>query len=117
MQSNVWLIAAGWMALALLASLISIRIGVSVALIEILVGVMAGNFLGLHSTPWIDFLATFGSASSRFWPAPRSSPKPCGAIQAGTRHRNRRAFRSFPGRRRPRPLGGALGVPPPRSPA
>jgi Kef-type K+ transport system membrane component KefB len=65
-ESNVWLMAAGWMALALLASLISIRVGVSVALIEILIGVVAGNFLGLHSTSWIDFLATFGSGLLTF---------------------------------------------------
>jgi len=66
MPSNVWLVAAGWMALALLASLISIRLAVSVALVEILVGVMAGNFLGLHTAPWIDFLATFGSGLLTF---------------------------------------------------
>jgi Kef-type K+ transport system membrane component KefB len=66
MQSNVWLIASAWMALALLASLISIRIGVSVALVEILVGVLGGNFAGLHTTPWIDFLATFGSGLLTF---------------------------------------------------
>ena len=66
MQSNVWLIASAWMALALAASLISIRVGISVALIEILVGVMAGNFFGIHTTPWIDFLATFGSGLLTF---------------------------------------------------
>jgi Kef-type K+ transport system membrane component KefB len=66
LSSNVWLIAASWMALALLASLISIRLGVSVALIEILVGVIAGNFVGLHTTPWVDFLATFGSGLLTF---------------------------------------------------
>jgi Kef-type K+ transport system membrane component KefB len=65
-ESNIWLIAAGWMALALAASLISIRVGVSVALIEILIGVLAGNYLGLHSTSWIDFLATFGSGLLTF---------------------------------------------------
>jgi Kef-type K+ transport system membrane component KefB len=65
-ETNVWLIAAAWMALALAASLISIRVGVSVALIEILIGVAAGNFLGLHSTGWIDFLATFGSGLLTF---------------------------------------------------
>jgi hypothetical protein len=54
-QDNVWLIAAAWMGLALLASLISIRVGISVALIEILVGIVAGNFLGFQTTPWIDF--------------------------------------------------------------
>lgn len=54
MQSNVWLVASAWMALARIASLISIRVGISVALIEILVGVVAGNCPGLHTTAWID---------------------------------------------------------------
>ncbi|HEX5386662.1 MAG TPA: cation:proton antiporter [Gemmatimonadales bacterium] len=66
MHSNVWLVATVWMALALLASLISIRVGVSVALVEILLGVVAGNFLDVHTTPWIDFLATFGSGLLTF---------------------------------------------------
>ena len=66
MQSNVWLVASAWMALALVASLISIRVGISVALIEILVGILAGNFFGIHTTPWIDFLATFGSGLLTF---------------------------------------------------
>src|ERR1051325_10933032 len=58
MTQNVWLIASIWMALALSASLISIWAGVSVALVEIVVGVIAGNFLGLHATTeWINFLA------------------------------------------------------------
>lgn len=63
---NVWLVAAGWMALALIASLISIWLGISVALIEILIGILAGNFLHFHSAPWIDFLATFGSGLLTF---------------------------------------------------
>lgn len=66
MESNVWLVASAWMALALAASLISIRLGISVALIEILVGVVAGNYFGIHTTPWIDFLATFGSGLLTF---------------------------------------------------
>lgn len=66
MDSNVWLVASVWMGLALLASIISIRIGISVALIEILVGILAGNFLGIHSAPWIDFLATFGAGLLTF---------------------------------------------------
>jgi NhaP-type Na+/H+ and K+/H+ antiporter len=44
MINNIWLVAALWMGLAFIASLISIRVGISVALIEILVGVIAGNF-------------------------------------------------------------------------
>jgi Kef-type K+ transport system membrane component KefB len=58
---NIWLIAAAWMAAALIASLISIRLGISVALVEIFVGVIGGNYLGFHPTPWISFLASFGS--------------------------------------------------------
>jgi Kef-type K+ transport system membrane component KefB len=63
---NLWFVAAAWMGLALLASLVSIRLGFSVALAEILVGVLAGNLVGLHTTPWIDFLATFGSGLLTF---------------------------------------------------
>jgi Kef-type K+ transport system membrane component KefB len=63
---NAYLIAALWMGLALLASLVSIRIGISVALIEIGLGVIGGNVLGLHSTPWIDFLAAFGAVLLTF---------------------------------------------------
>ena len=37
-MDNIWFVAAAWMALALVASIISIRVGISVALIEILVG-------------------------------------------------------------------------------
>jgi Kef-type K+ transport system membrane component KefB len=65
-DSNVWLVASVWMALALLASIVSIKVGISVALIEILVGVIAGNALGVHSAPWIDFLATFGAGLLTF---------------------------------------------------
>src|SRR5438874_7320475 len=65
-SNNIWYIAAAWMGLALLASLISIRLGVSVALIEIAMGVIGGNFLGFQTTPWIDFLASFGSVLLTF---------------------------------------------------
>ncbi|PWU20535.1 MAG: cation:proton antiporter [Candidatus Rokuibacteriota bacterium] len=47
--------------LVFLASMASVELGVSVALIEISLGVIAGNFLALHSPPWMDFLASFGS--------------------------------------------------------
>src|SRR2546422_4179727 len=47
--------------LVLLASVASVELGVSVALIEISLGVIAGNFLGLTSPPWMDFLASFAS--------------------------------------------------------
>lgn len=65
-MSFSWEVAAIWIGLALAASLISIRIGVSVALVEILVGTLGGNVLDLKPTPWIDFLAGFGSVMLTF---------------------------------------------------
>jgi Kef-type K+ transport system membrane component KefB len=64
--NNVYFIASVWMALAFAASLISIRLGVSVALIEIGMGVLGGNFLHMHTNAWIDFLASFGSGLLTF---------------------------------------------------
>src|SRR5437879_11021709 len=73
---NVWFIAAIWMGLALGASLISIWTGISVALIEIFVGVIAGNFLGLHaSTEWINFLALLGSGVLTFLASAEIDPR------------------------------------------
>ena len=60
-MDNVWLIAAVWLALALLSSLVSIRVAISVALIEIVVGAIAGNTIGLALTSWVNFLAGFGA--------------------------------------------------------
>jgi Kef-type K+ transport system membrane component KefB len=65
-MQNVWFMAAAWMGLAFVASVVSIRIGVSVALIEIGAGVIAGNFLGFQPTEWINFLATFGAVLLTF---------------------------------------------------
>lgn len=65
-MGNAYLIAAEWIALALVASLVSIRLGISVALIEIVMGVIGGNALSIHTTPWIDFLAAFGAVLLTF---------------------------------------------------
>jgi len=46
--------------LVFLASVISVEAGISVAVIEIVAGVVAGNYLGLHPAQWMDFLAGFG---------------------------------------------------------
>ncbi len=69
-----WGIAAIWLGLALVASMLSIRFKMSVALVEILVGIVAGNLalllehyhvFGIHwelkPNEWIAFLAGFGS--------------------------------------------------------
>jgi Kef-type K+ transport system membrane component KefB len=73
MESS-WGIAAVWLGLALVASLIAIRFKLSIALVEILVGILAGNLAHvlhhyhvfgqdweLKPNEWIAFLAGFGS--------------------------------------------------------
>lgn len=65
-MDNIWFGAAAWMGLAFLASLISIRLGISVSLIEIAVGIVAGNFAGLQPNDWVNFLASFGSVVLTF---------------------------------------------------
>jgi Kef-type K+ transport system membrane component KefB len=61
MMDNLWLASAVWVALALASSLISIRLALSVALVEIMVGALGGNLIGLPLTPWVNYLAGFGA--------------------------------------------------------
>jgi hypothetical protein len=64
-MEQTWYVAMIWIGLALLASVISMRTAISVALVEICVGVLGGNFLGLDpKAEWISFLA--GSAIQPF---------------------------------------------------
>lgn len=67
---NPYTIAAIWMGLALIAAVISIRVGVSVALVEILVGAIAGNIPGLKEhvvqSDVVVFLAAIGSMMLTF---------------------------------------------------
>ena len=65
-MDNMYAVAAVWIGLALVASLISIRLGISVALIEIGMGVIGGNAFGLTTNAWIDFLAGFGAVLLTF---------------------------------------------------
>jgi Kef-type K+ transport system membrane component KefB len=69
-RMNVYWIAFVWIALALVASLISVRLGISVALIEILVGALVGNLPNaerfFHQTEFITFLASIGSLMLTF---------------------------------------------------
>lgn len=52
--------ATGVALLIFLASVISVEVALSAAIIEIAAGVIASNWLGLHPAPWMDFLAGFG---------------------------------------------------------
>jgi len=71
-MEQLWYTATAWIGLALLASLISIRIGISVALVEIFLGFVAGNagaYFGsaiFQPNDWINFLAGFGSVVLTF---------------------------------------------------
>ncbi len=42
------------------ASLVSLRLGISVAIVEILLGIFAGNIFGIQPEPWMDHLAGLG---------------------------------------------------------
>jgi Kef-type K+ transport system membrane component KefB len=66
MTESIWTLAAIWVGMALIATLISVRIGVSVALVEICVGIAGGNLFNLETTPWINFLAAVGSVLLTF---------------------------------------------------
>ena len=60
-MGQVWLASSLWIGLALIASVLSVWVAVSVALIEIVVGAVAGNVVGLPLAPWVNFLAGFGA--------------------------------------------------------
>src|SRR5579864_2846686 len=57
----MWLVAGLWMVLAAASAFIAVRIKMPAALVEIIVGMLAGNLIALRTNAWIDFLAGFGS--------------------------------------------------------
>ena len=67
---NIYYVMAIWIGMALLASFFSIRVGVSVALIEILVGAIFGNIPGIREhvqqTDYTTLLAGIGSVLLTF---------------------------------------------------
>lgn len=48
-------------AIVLVASIVSVELGVTVALLELTLGMVAGNLFHLQSQDWLDFIAKFGS--------------------------------------------------------
>jgi Kef-type K+ transport system membrane component KefB len=59
-------LAAVLAVLVLVASMASVELGVTVALIELTLGVVAGNVLDLQSQEWLDFVAAFASIGLTF---------------------------------------------------
>jgi Kef-type K+ transport system membrane component KefB len=60
-MENVWFASAVWMGLAFLACLISLRMPIAVALIELTIGAVAGNLMPLTATEWVSYLASLGA--------------------------------------------------------
>lgn len=58
---NIWLTAGLWMSLAAASGFVAIRVKMPAALVEIIVGMLAGNIILLRTNAWIDFVAGFGS--------------------------------------------------------
>src|SRR5947207_9209123 len=54
-------LAAALAAVVLVASVVSVEVGVTVALVELTLGVVVGNVFHLQSQEWLDFIAKFGS--------------------------------------------------------
>lgn len=54
-------LAAVLAAAVLLASMVSVELGVTVALVELTLGIVAGNAFDLQSQEWLDFIAAFAS--------------------------------------------------------
>ena len=93
------LIASLWVGLALVSAMVSIRLGISVALVEICVGVLAGNFLHLAPNDWVSFLASMGSVLLTFLAGAEIDPD---ALRANMKESLLIGFFSF--------LGPALGA-------
>jgi Kef-type K+ transport system membrane component KefB len=66
MTEQLWWEASIWILLALVSSLLSLKIGISVALVEIIVGIIAGNIIHPNITPWVKFLSSFGAVILTF---------------------------------------------------
>ena len=59
-------LAAVLAAVVLVASIVSVELGVTVALLELTLGVAAGNVFHLQTQDWLDFIAKFGSVVLTF---------------------------------------------------
>ncbi|MEO0144198.1 MAG: cation:proton antiporter [candidate division WOR-3 bacterium] len=63
---ELWWAIFVWFSLALLSSLISLRLGISAVLAELIVGIIVGNLFYIPLTEWINLLANFGAVVIAF---------------------------------------------------
>src|SRR4029077_2599753 len=77
-QLNVYYVAAIWLGMALLACMVSICIAVPAALVEIVIGALAGNIPGIQQhvtqTGFVTFLASVGSLVLTFLAGAENDP-------------------------------------------
>lgn len=73
--NNIWFVAATWMVFATLGAFIAVRLKLAAALVEIILGILAGNLLAMHSNTWIDFIAGFGSIMLTFLAGAEIDPR------------------------------------------
>jgi Kef-type K+ transport system membrane component KefB len=86
----VWLTAAMWMGLGLLACVLSMWAAVPAALVEVFLGAIAANAVGLPAGPWVNYLAGLGAIMLAFlagteikWSVVRARALPNLTIGAG----------------------------------
>ncbi len=65
-MSELWWDLSVWFSLALISSIVSLRLGISAVLAELIVGMIAGNFFYLPITDWVNLLANFGAVVITF---------------------------------------------------
>ena len=70
-------LAAVLAVVVLLASMLSVELGVTVALLELTLGVVVGNVFDLGSQEWLDFIATFASIVLTFLAGMEVDPPRC----------------------------------------
>ncbi|MFY9718718.1 MAG: cation:proton antiporter [Candidatus Cybelea sp.] len=73
--NNMWVVAGAWMLLSAVSAFIAIRVKMPAALVEIVVGMLAGNLIALRTNAWIDFVAGFGSILLTFLAGAEIDPK------------------------------------------
>jgi len=78
-------LAAVLAAVALLGSMLSVELGVTVALLELTLGVVAGNIFEIGSQEWLEFIAAFASIVLTFLAGMEVDPAYCAA---GSRRRS-----------------------------
>src|SRR5260370_7568485 len=71
-MDNVWFSSALCIGLALTASVMQRWIAVSIALLEIIIGAVAGNVINITLTPWVNYLPGFAAFLLPFLPAPHT---------------------------------------------